>query len=275
MNRKLKLTQDGRIDVAALGEWAVAALREWVLARLNDADPLWPLDRENFETPESLFIWLWRDAKPGSDFVAALGMACNELLRQSWRQAPKPWLRSLLRLVATIRPEACHQFLNDTVSHRGFEEWLRAHDLDRAWLATLAAYERQSAGITKVWQKLLHEPRYADIAYEALSHDLTMAVWCLPEYYQALTPAEQSVLLPEAVRDLLRWGTTAALEALGKYRNKLDETPGLCAAIDAELAKMGQPSVPPPADREAKPMLGNWSNSLPGIAKERPLAEVA
>jgi len=284
MPTSLPLTQAGRIDVAALDQWPLDEVRAWVLSRLKGQDALWPVDHSNFETPDALFVRLWRDADAGSLFVERLGRACADLLRLAWGSAPAEWMDPLFHLVATTRPEACHQFLNVIALHHddGFSDQLRAAKLDRAWLRTLAAYDPQTAELVKVWRQLLHDPRYVDIAYHALSHDLIMAVWCLPEYYQALTPAERSVLLPEAVRDLLRWGTSTALEALGKYRAKLGETPGLCDVIDAALAKMEEPpafkaapAAAPPADQGTKSAPANGSCVLAGIATEAPSARVA
>jgi hypothetical protein len=280
----LALTNDGRIDVAALDKWSVAELRDWLADRLKGQDRLWPIDAENFETPESLFIWLWRDANPQSAFVATLGRACGELLPEAWGKPPEPWLRPLLRLVATIRPEACQAFLNRVVIHRNFSPEMREEDMDEAWLDTLAAYDRQSPDLVKVWRQLLHDARFADIAYRALSHDLIQAVWSLPEYYQALTPDERSVLLPEAMRDMLRWHTSTVFATLVRYGGKLSETPGLCGAIDAALKEMDYPPVlarasapkaPVPPAQESNTTHGDGASVLRDIARERPLAKVA
>jgi len=275
MNRALKLTQDGRIDLDGLNEWPVHDLREWLLARLHGSDPSWPVDHDNFETPEALFVRLWRDADSNSPFVERLGRSCAELLRLAWESEPADWMAPLFDLVATIRPEACRQFLNAIVLHHEFSEGLRARKLDRAWLRTLAAYDPQTPELIGVWLGLLQDDRYVDIAYRALGHSIDLAAWFLPEYYARLTEAEREVLIPEAVRSMLDRGWDIARRSLERYAARFARTPGLCQAVDAALGEMhvppffaANPAPEPPQAPGADTAHENGAGVLPNVANE-------
>ncbi len=282
MATALSLTQDGHIDVAALDQWPQDTVRDWVFARLNGQDTLWPVDCDNFETPDALFVKLWRQADPRSAFVERLGRACAVLLHLAWESEPAPWMPPLFDLVATIRPVACQQFLNAIAAHHHFSDTQRAHKLDRSWLRTLAAYDRQSPNVIGVWLDLLEDDRYVDIAYRALGRSLDLAVYFLPEYYARLSEVERSVLLPEAVRGMVERGWDTVREKLERYRNKYEHTQGLCDAIEAALAELRLSPMRPPAPgpqrgpaHAAERAGGNGVAVLDGVANEPPLAKVA
>jgi hypothetical protein len=243
MAMSLPISQDGRIDVAALDQWPRGELRDWLLARLKGEDTLWPVDDANFETPDALFVRLWRQADPRSAFVERLERACADVLRLAWESEPALWMEPLFHLVATIRPEACRPILNSIAMQHDFSSEFREQKLDRAWLATLAAYDRQATDLIHVWLDLLHDVRYVDIAYQALSHSLDLAVFFLPQYYSALSEVERSVLLPEALRSITARGWDLARPSFQRYRKDFEETPGLCDAVNAVLAEMQLPTV--------------------------------
>jgi len=278
----LPLTQDGRIDAAALDQWPLDDVRRWVEARLRGRDTLWPVDHDNLETPEALFVRLWREADSGSAFVERLGRACAELLRLAWESEPADWMTPLFHLVATIRPKAAHMFLDAIAIHHEFSEELRAHKLDRAWLRTLAAYDPQSPDLIRVWLDLLQDARYVDIAYRALSRSPDLAVLFLPDYYERLTEAERAVLIPETVRAMLARGWDAVQRSLERYRDQFLATQGLREAVNAALAELRLPpffapgpAAPPPPAQETESAHGNGANVLPNIANEPALAEAA
>jgi len=237
----LQLTEDNRIDLQALEcEASTVMMREWMYARFTGADSLLPLDADSLETPDEVFIDIWRRADMGSRVRHTLEEACVQLLRNAWESHPSEWMRPLLHLVAAIRPLRCRPFLESIVRHGRFRnDALKEDRYDELWLQAAASYGHSE--LVAVWRDLLQEPDYTVIAYRALSRNLATGVCYLAKYYEALPIQERSVLLREAIRDLLDHGIDRAQGALDRARSRLEAVPGLSKAVDEVLQSLGQP----------------------------------
>src|SRR5258708_7898835 len=77
--------KDGWLDLNALEESVSReTVQEWLLARLAGHDPYLPIDHDNMETLEQVFIDLWRRADRDGRVRYCLEQACSDLLPKAW-----------------------------------------------------------------------------------------------------------------------------------------------------------------------------------------------
>ena len=243
---ELSFTGGRRIDLDALEEVVSRqGMRDWMYERFNGQDARLHVDADSMETPDEVFVDLWRRADLKSAVRDSLDRACLALLEEAWGASPADWIKPLLELVATVRPEACCPFLTTIVKQGGFQRGaLVAGGWDKRWLRAAAAYGVR--GDVKPWADLLGNQRYAAIAYAALAESVETGAWYVPDYYRVLSPKAQPVLLKEALRRLLADNQDAGRTALRNIRERMETVPGLCDAINQAMQELGHPPVYPP-----------------------------
>lgn len=259
----MNVTRDsqGHIDQAAIEASATRSdMREWLRARLAGQDRFLPLDGQDMEAPNEVFVEVWQEAEPRGLVRETLGLACSDLLREAWEMgAPGIWTEGLLDLLAIIRPETCQALLSQTAARPDFPDAWRQANLDLAWLRATAAYPRQEPRLGAVWERLLQDRRCAAIAFSALAQDPWSAAMHLPTYYHGLRPHERGVVVRKAVAAMFRSDPREARESLEWYWADLGLEAGLQEAVNAALATL---RLPAPAGQRSR------AGQAPGRAAE-------
>jgi hypothetical protein len=240
----LKRNEQGRLDVRALEQdLSEELLRQWLRDRLRGRDPYWPVDHDNLETPEQVFIDLWHRASPGSMFRELLGRVCRELLQEAWASRRRArWHAPLLSLVAAIQPPHCAGILNSIVSSIASATDHTDTKTDRRWLFAAAAYRPPQPELVPVWRDLLQHPEYGTVAYRALARDPELGISFLPAYWSALPEEHRSLLFERAVQRIAG-EVEQPLERL-RHRAELDGwTTSVRSAVDAALRKLEYPRL--------------------------------
>lgn len=266
---------DGRFDIEVLvASVPLDALgpcvRDWLRARCHGEWLYVGFDTQNDESPEDLFIELWRDAASQSHLREALSRACADLLVEAFG-TNEPWVEPLLTLIASTRPPACWKPLAERLPTLlpGPEQ-----PYDHLWLLAASVYE-EAAQRAEWWVPALSRREQRVFAFQALSHDLDKGVRALPTYLGEATERDIRILLPGALATLRAHGDAALERALRREQSDFEAAPRLKQAIEDELQRRGmgcafvgraqRQSPQPCAQRESAEPRGNrWLANICG-----------
>ena len=219
--------KDGKIDPDWLGGAGLRFAREWLATRLAGVDALVPLDPRVDEDPEALFVDLLREVgahHPAFDVVAR---AALQLLDQARRSpALPPYFGNLIRLCQRTRLPQTSTWFSEELSAIARDVGKR-NEREGRWGGYEGAKEILYAAAVQcpghagsasrpAWERLLSEPRFATIAFVALSQTFADRVAHLGKWWVACQVDERereieymigAALRTEGethVRDLLR-----------------------------------------------------------------------
>jgi hypothetical protein len=241
--------KDGRIDAEWLAGAGVAFMAEWLEARLSGRDPYVPLDPRVDEDPEELFVALVREVGLHHAAADLVGRAALRLLDRARAAAPEvpAYFGSLMRLCQRVRlPQTSAWFVEplDALS-RGAEQSEQAwggHEVTEpfAFAAAVQAPGHVDAASRASWERLLRQPRYATIAFMALSTTFTDRAQHLDAWWAHCDAADRAreldYMLEAAVRDE---GEARVRETL---RSAVREA-GLTREVDAVFERLGLAKV--------------------------------
>jgi hypothetical protein len=216
--KPLQLTYNasGQIDLEALEKRAtVDQLKQWMRSRFEGNDPIAPINSDHLEPLYDLFVDLYSRSVVAPRLHACLDQACAELVNEAWIEKGSDWIEWHLRLIATVQPPSVWPILCAIVDRtESFDQVLFERGLDLRWLEAAASYSKQSDLLT-AWKRFIVIQRYAQVAYDALSHDLEYGVRYLPQLFDSLSLEERPLLLREALRRLFARDEVALRAAYG------------------------------------------------------------
>jgi hypothetical protein len=240
----MRLVRDHVADPEDLETASARFIFEWMQQRFLGEDPYLPVNDDELELPHRVFVDLWQRAGVRSRLREGIGFGSRDLLRWAWDSQPQPWMRWLLRFVATITPDPCLPFLTGIAKLHHFDDDAREQGLDRLWLEATAAFRNQPPELIPIWRGLMQgQEDYREIAYSALSHDAEMAIRLLPEYFSMIPEGDRALLLREALRDVLVHGFGFVLRRLLWNRRYFLAIIGLPEAVESALTELGYPDT--------------------------------
>jgi hypothetical protein len=227
-------------------------------------------EKKNRQEITRFLVSIWRISKPGSLISARIEEACLGLVElAAITKEPEAWIPPFLFLIKTIQPPACLPPL----LKKTWEMLPELNDqptvLRHSWLAAMASYLEQPTELHPIWQSLLSNPNYREIAYRALGHELHLAVRYLPEYYaSARDRAAAAKSLIRALRQMYRNTFPPYLHLLfrERYWPLYEGHPLLCQRIDETVKGFGYPPiffVPSPVLIWLKPSAGEKEGIIP------------
>jgi len=244
----------GKIRLDVLGATASPErIADWIHARMLRVDPHGLVDVDT--KPEDLFVNLWRrcenEGTPESttaDLKRILEKGLLLRLQAEWKRhkprsvEERDALESLLSLAAITAPASAKNWLLQTVAEKASERPdLRDHDFDLRWLEVAARQRPDMA--SKVWKKLLDDPRYARVAFLALRHQPQAAAY-LQAYWRAIPETERRSAIEDAVLDLRRHHDGSAVLSSFVEEAYASRWPqALKDDVDAALTKHEEPAL--------------------------------
>jgi len=207
----LRAREGGGIDADDLEQNVTPPfMADWMRRRFNGRDPYWSISERDMETPDQVFIDLWKAAAPRSNVRHAIDKACAALLEEAWAAEPAEWHRWLLYLVRVITPEPCQpillQFVLRFAARTPGRHAASAAELapDDYWLEAAASYRWTAPEAVAAWRQLLRDEDHRIDAFQALAHDPELAIWYLPELYNGVPADLRRFVIRQAVKLILR-----------------------------------------------------------------------
>jgi hypothetical protein len=248
--KETPLWKGGRIDPDALGSAGLRVVRPWLRERLSGRDPHQPIDVRTSEDPDAFVVGMLREVGPGHPAFDVIARAVLGLLDEAAGGAAvvPVYFGSLLRICQQVRLPLVSTWFAEELGKlsRGTDE-LKHREARWGGYETVKeivyAAIIQSPGLVEAasrpaWERLLDEPRYATLAFVALSRTFPDQVRHLGKWWTACQIDERDRELEQILDSALRdEGEARARALLGQHGASL--TRELQRAIDAILRRLG------------------------------------
>jgi hypothetical protein len=215
--------KNGRLDPDWLGAAGLGFVRAWLASRLAGSDPYQPVDTRIDEDPDAFVVELLREVGAHHPAFEVIARAVLQLLDEARGAAPEvpAYFRGLLRICQQVR-------LPQTSGWFGEEMDALAREMNRReeqWGGYEAGKEIAYAAVTQApgltvaasraaWERLLGVPRYATIAFIALSQTFSDQVRHLGRWWAACEAGERGRELAQLLDSALRREGEARVRSL-------------------------------------------------------------